>query len=254
MSWRLQAFSSLWLRSSARVARFRPARGNLFQDLSILSGQVHAVSELLMCTRGLREAIDRWIMKLLGCQPLWQQQRLTVCSCHHVLARECSGFGILPNMLVRRIMGYVFPEADPAQSAVASALPPHATDTEAAIVFGHLLWSCPGQVWEAWCSTGVLIVGTLLTGCNEADVHHAGIILFALCGRLEREPIAGMNAKAVQLGHRLDSTASAQSGTSTGFMRHRISGAVEAAKRCCMEAKIKAATQIQAAWRGRCRK
>ena len=232
--WRLQAFSSLWLRAAARVARLRPARGNLFRPArSILNAQVAAISELLLRTNGLRTAIESWIIKLLGCQQLWQKPRRTILLFHHMLAKESRGIGELPHTLMRRVMGFVFPEPDPVQSTVACTTPPHATDTEAAIVFGHLLWSSPAEIWRDLCPAGVLVVDTLLTTSQDSAVHHAGIILFALCGRLEREPLHEFNLMACNLGRRLKDLAG--NCKLTGFMRHRVDSAVEASCHLCVE-------------------
>merc|ERR1740121_1036334 len=69
--WRLHAFAALMLRNFAKLARYRPAKGNLFQEMSILGAQVGAVCELIECTPGLRQVVSLWICQLLGCQRLW---------------------------------------------------------------------------------------------------------------------------------------------------------------------------------------
>lgn len=216
------------LRSFARLARYRPAKGNIFNDMSILGAQVSAVCELIECTHGLRAALDLWIMHMLGCQRLWAPQRLAVCAVHTQLSRTGASFGMLPNFLVRKVLGFLFPEKDPVQAKVACVLPPHAESSEVAIVLGHLLWSCPPQLWEEWCSLGLAVVEALLSVSRKAEVHHAGIILFAACGRLKREPVGGAQIRAVVLGRRLAMVAEGVN-LAEGFVRHRIANAVEVA-------------------------
>jgi len=224
--WRLYAFASLMLRSFARLARYRPAKGNMFND-SILSTQVSAVCALLECTPGLPGAIDLWVMHLLGCQPLWSSQRLTMCSVHAQLEQKSESLGLLPNFLLRRVLGFLYPETEPVLLEVARLLPPHAESTEVAIILGHLLWSCSPRLWEAWCPMSFIIIDTLLSA-GPTEVHHAGIILFAACGRLSREPIEGAAAQAAALGRQLEAIAKPMV-HAHGFIRHRIASAVEMA-------------------------
>lgn len=231
--WRLHAFAAQLLRSFARLARFRPSRGNLAHDLSILSSQVSAVCELLIVSEGLREAIDLWIISLLGCQRFWKPMRLAVCGVQHRLQQKgAGGLGLLPSALMRRVLSFVYPETLPVQEEVTKVLPPHAEATEVAIVFGHLLWSCPPCLWEAWSSVAVDCVEAMLLSPGEAELHHAGIVLFAVCGRLTREPpqVEAVLQHAISLGQQLSAVAERRGGAAAGFVRHRIASAVEAAR------------------------
>jgi len=228
--WRLHAFAALMLRNFAKLARYRPAKGNLFQEMSILGTQVGAVCELIECTPGLRQAVSLWICQLLGCQPLWAPQRLAACTAHVHLAQTGKSLGTLPNFLLRRVLDFLYPEIDPVQAQVARALPPHAERTEAAIILGHLLWSCPSRLWQDWGPLALAIVDAQLSVCRSAEAHHAGLILFAVCGRLTREPTKAIEIQAAALGPRLAAVAEGVNLTE-GFMRHRIASAVEVAAR-----------------------
>mmetsp|Transcript_42942 Transcript_42942/g.118764 ORF Transcript_42942/g.118764 Transcript_42942/m.118764 type:complete len:411 (+) Transcript_42942:3-1235(+) len=239
-AWRLHAFTALLLRSFSKTARYRPARGALFRDLSILRTQVIAVSELLLCTEGLREATDLWVLRILGCHRLWAVQRLTVCAVWHRQSADHVGLGTLPAGLMRRVLDMVFPEPPAVQTEVERALSPRALPTEIAIVFGHLLWSCPRALWEVWCPMALTVVETLLSespGAEPPDadrVHHAGIVLLSATGRLAREPLPGMALRATSLGRNLRIVAAVvltarQAAKTPGYVRHRVSDAVESA-------------------------
>lgn len=245
-NWRLHAFAALLLRSFARVARYRPARGDLFRDLSILSSQVSAASELVSFTPGLREAIDLWVFKLLGCQKLWEPQRLAVCSVHARLSKEGMGIGVLSATVVRNVLTYIYPESSPVQRELCHSHPPHAVPTEIAIVFGHIIWSCTESLWHVWGFVALTVVETLLATVDSCRTHQAAIVLSATCGRLSREPLKDASRRAVVLGRAL-AKASWVLGSQEGFVRHRIACAVEAAELL----EVRGATRLQAAWRGR---
>jgi len=259
--WRLHAFASLLLKSFAKVSRFRPALGNLFQASGTLSAQVTAASELLLCTPGLREAVDLWIFQGLGCQQLWAPERYVVCAIHRRRSVLGVDFGTLPPVLLRRILDFIFPETQPAQRDVTRAMPLHlhATQTEVALIFGHLIWNCPRALWEVWTPTALMVVETLLPrrmtsfGLGEVSipepsssrVHQAALLLAVLCGRLLKEPLRGMVSRAAKLTNTLV-TAVTDAGQLEGYVRHCVACAAESAATLSASE----AVRIQAAWRG----
>merc|ERR1712232_47545 len=191
--------------------------------------------------------------ELLGCQSHWASKRLLICTVHHRLAAQSEGLGMLPVPLLRRILDFEHPETPPVQREVASSLPPHVVPTEVAIVLGHILWSCPRPLWDVWGPLAVLIVETTLSAAallNEPDkdqIHHAGIVLTAVCGRQLVHPVEGLTPKLIKLGRTLKSTVGAANGLE-GFIKHRATCAVEAARELEVH---HAAVRIQSAWRGR---
>lgn len=257
--WRLHACASLLLKSFAKLSRFRPALGNLFQASGTLSAQVMAASELLLCTAGLREAVDRWIFQGLGCQQLWAPERYALCALHSRRSTSGAEFGALPPVLLRRILDFIFPESQPAQRDVIRTMPLHATQTEVALIFGHLMWNCPRALWEVWAPTALMVAETLLPRrmtrfgpavadppvANSSRLHQAAILLAVLCGRLLKEPLPGMLSRATKLTDTLV-TAVTSAGQIEGCVRHCVACASESA------AALSAgeAMRIQAAWRG----
>jgi len=257
--WRLHAFASLLLKSFAKLSRFRPGLGNLFQASGTLSAQVTVASELLLCTAGLRQAVDLWIFQGLGCQQLWAPERYALCALHRRRSTLGVDFGVLPPVLLRRILDFVFPESQPAQRDVTRTMPLHATQTEVALIFGHLMWNCPRALWEVWAPTALMVAGTLLPRCttslghgvaggpagNSSRLHQAAILLAVLCGRLLKEPLQGLPSRATKLTDTLV-TAVTGAGQIEGYVRHCVACAAESA----VALSAGEAMRIQAAWRG----
>eukprot|EP00419_Tripos_fusus_P022327 CAMPEP_0172717438 /NCGR_PEP_ID=MMETSP1074-20121228/71433_1 /TAXON_ID=2916 /ORGANISM="Ceratium fusus, Strain PA161109" /LENGTH=395 /DNA_ID=CAMNT_0013542377 /DNA_START=60 /DNA_END=1244 /DNA_ORIENTATION=+ len=242
--WRLHAFASSLLKNLAKATRFRPALGPLFQASGTLRAQVTAVSELLLCTAGLREAVDLWIFQGLGCQKLWAPERYVVCGFHRRRSALGTDWGVLPPVLLRRILDFIFPESQPAQRDVTRSMPLHATETEVALIFGHLLWNCPKALWGVWAPTALMVAETLLsrrmtsfgpgeagTGSPQPDssrVHQTALLLAVLCGRLLKEPLQGMISRATKLTDKLKG-AVAGAGQIEGSVRHCVKCAAESA-------------------------
>lgn len=240
--WRIQAFAALVIRHFAKVSRSRPARGSLFRELSVLGAAVQSLSPLLVKMPDVRAAVYMWLVYLLGCQSLFAQRRLDVCAAHHPRAvSRGSTLAVLPPVLLRRVLGYVWPEREPEQRIVEFDIPPRADLVEVAIVFGHLQSSGSAELWPFGCPLGLDCVDALLrsfapgpwSGGEVAlveQLHAAGVILLAACEQLERRPLPGrVHCLAGELGRKL-ATVATEAARLPGFVRFRINAAVAAAK------------------------